>query len=265
MLEFVERLTLAPWDIAPSDRAALESAGWHRFEAIQIVLGCAHFNYLNRMADGLGISFEYPTSIERFEKGLGDARREAFRKVAAPTTRRTPVREHDTPPALHPDTGAAALPPRLTAILSFHPELARAIGAWRGFQMRGTDLLDTARRARIALFAAAVEHCESARNDLLESVALADSSAPSRKVLAAGEVPSSLAPIDQVLLHHTRRLLTAPATMTEADVLELRSVGLDDREIVRTTMLVSYLSFEHRARAGLTGLDSSGPLAPSPG
>jgi len=29
--------------------------------------------------------------------------------------------------------------------------------------------------------------------------------------------------------------------------------------------LVSYLSFEHRARAGLAGLDSGGAGAPSPG
>ena len=80
MLEFVEKLTLCPWLLVRSDVTGLRQAGFSDSTILHIILGCAHFNYLNRMADGIGIRFEYQTevpdssahsSVQRFVKPLG--------------------------------------------------------------------------------------------------------------------------------------------------------------------------------------------------
>lgn len=254
MLEFVERLTLAPWDVGARERAALEASGWHPLEAIQIVLGCAHFNYLNRMADGLGITFEYATQIERFEKGGGEARRSELRAAAPPP--RDQTRGAVAVERADPAGDAQGSDRELSAALGFHPELSRGVRAWRAFHLRGTELLDAAERARIALFAAAVEWCESARIDATAAAASAGVSAAERATLGSGELAPETPSLRRRLLEHARKLLSSPASLRESDVVELRNHGLDDREIVRLTMLVSYLSFEHRARFGLRGLAS---------
>ena len=67
MLEFVEKLTQFPWLLVESDIRLLRQAGFSDSEILHIVLGSAHFNYLNRMADGIGISFDYKSDIPQFE------------------------------------------------------------------------------------------------------------------------------------------------------------------------------------------------------
>ena len=63
MLEFVEKLTLCPWLLVRSDVTGLRDAGFPDSTILHIILGSAHFNYLNRMADGIGIRFEYKTEV----------------------------------------------------------------------------------------------------------------------------------------------------------------------------------------------------------
>ncbi|HEU0006326.1 MAG TPA: hypothetical protein VFS12_10085, partial [Terriglobia bacterium] len=63
MLEFVEKLTLYPWLLVRTDVTVLQNAGFPDETILHIVLGSAHFNYLNRMADGIGIRFEYQTEV----------------------------------------------------------------------------------------------------------------------------------------------------------------------------------------------------------
>ena len=73
MLEFVEKLTLYPWLLVRKDVTALQDAGFTDPTILHIVLGCAHFNYLNRMADGIGIRFEYQTEIPEVAQRLSDS------------------------------------------------------------------------------------------------------------------------------------------------------------------------------------------------
>ncbi|HEX2522666.1 MAG TPA: peroxidase-related enzyme, partial [Terriglobia bacterium] len=49
MLEFVEKLTLCPWLLVRSDITRLRDVGFPDSTILHIILGSAHFNYLNRM------------------------------------------------------------------------------------------------------------------------------------------------------------------------------------------------------------------------
>lgn len=53
------------------------------------------------------------------------------------------------------------------------------------------------------------------------------------------------------LLSHATRLTRQPAGTAETDVLALRSVGLDDDEILDATLIVAYFNFVNRIALGL--------------
>ncbi len=58
MLRYVELLTLEPWAIAESDIRSLRAAGWDDRAIHDMAQVVAYFNYVNRLADGLGVSPE---------------------------------------------------------------------------------------------------------------------------------------------------------------------------------------------------------------
>ncbi len=62
MLEFAEVLTLNPAGVIQGDVDALRAAGWRDEDVIDIVHVIGMFNYLVRMADGLGIGIEPETA-----------------------------------------------------------------------------------------------------------------------------------------------------------------------------------------------------------
>jgi uncharacterized peroxidase-related enzyme len=55
MLDFVVRLTLAPSELAPEDLVRLREVGFDDVGILQITLIAAWFNYINRVADALGV------------------------------------------------------------------------------------------------------------------------------------------------------------------------------------------------------------------
>jgi uncharacterized peroxidase-related enzyme len=55
MLEYVEKLTKEPIAIQPEDLDALRAAGFDDTGILQINLIASFFNYINRVADGLGV------------------------------------------------------------------------------------------------------------------------------------------------------------------------------------------------------------------
>ena len=55
MLDFTVRLTEAPWRMTPEDVAGLRAAGFDDVGVLQITLIAAWFNYINRVADALGV------------------------------------------------------------------------------------------------------------------------------------------------------------------------------------------------------------------
>jgi uncharacterized peroxidase-related enzyme len=55
MLDYVEKLTRDATRIGPGDHARLRAAGFDDRGILQITLIAAWFNYINRVADALGV------------------------------------------------------------------------------------------------------------------------------------------------------------------------------------------------------------------
>ena len=58
MLEFAERLTRAPWKMGQADVEELRRHGFDDRDVHDISQIAAYFNYINRVADGLGVAPE---------------------------------------------------------------------------------------------------------------------------------------------------------------------------------------------------------------
>ena len=61
MLDYVHKLTLTPKDMREEDVASLRAVGFDDLGILHIVLLASWFNYINRVADGLGIAVEAHT------------------------------------------------------------------------------------------------------------------------------------------------------------------------------------------------------------
>ena len=55
MLDYVAKLTLSPAQVAPQDLERLRQVGFDDRAILQIALIASWFNYINRVADGLGV------------------------------------------------------------------------------------------------------------------------------------------------------------------------------------------------------------------
>ncbi|QEL20262.1 carboxymuconolactone decarboxylase family protein [Limnoglobus roseus] len=55
MLDFAARLTTAAYKLTPDDIAGLRSVGFDDVGILQITLIASWFNYINRVADALGV------------------------------------------------------------------------------------------------------------------------------------------------------------------------------------------------------------------
>jgi uncharacterized peroxidase-related enzyme len=55
MLEYAEKLTLAPSSMTQADIEKLRDAGWTDRDILDIVHVCAYFNFRVRVVDGLGL------------------------------------------------------------------------------------------------------------------------------------------------------------------------------------------------------------------
>lgn len=58
MLEYVEKLTLRPGDVTSADVELLRHAGFDDRAIHDICVIAAYFNFVNRIADGLGVELE---------------------------------------------------------------------------------------------------------------------------------------------------------------------------------------------------------------
>jgi uncharacterized peroxidase-related enzyme len=58
MLDFAHKLTLTPSAMRESDVQSLRAAGFDDLGILHVTLLAAWFNYINRVADGLGVTLE---------------------------------------------------------------------------------------------------------------------------------------------------------------------------------------------------------------
>ena len=61
MLDYVSKLTRDATRISPEDHARLRSVGFDDKGILQITLIASWFNYINRVADALGVGRDQPT------------------------------------------------------------------------------------------------------------------------------------------------------------------------------------------------------------
>jgi uncharacterized peroxidase-related enzyme len=66
MLDFVVRLTQAAYKLTPEDLERLRAAGFDDVAILQITLIASWFNYINRVADALGVG--KPDPVRRGEE-----------------------------------------------------------------------------------------------------------------------------------------------------------------------------------------------------
>jgi alkylhydroperoxidase family enzyme len=234
MLEFVNTLSHTPWALNPAGLDGLRRAGFREDEILHVVLGSAHFNYLNRMADGLGIRFEYESELPPFQP------RETRPRPAPPPPAAPPMGDL---PEEEPST--------FYRVVAGNPEACALATKWRAFQLRPTPGLEAVARIRIALFVSSLDRCPPGYRSYRRQLAQLGDDAAVGEALNRGEIPAGLPPRDRLFLEHAARLTLEPWT-TRAEHLDvLRSAGVDDRGILQLTMLVSYLSFETRVTLGL--------------
>ncbi len=73
MLEFAELLTVAPANVVEDDISRLRDLGWTDEDVVDIVHQTALFNYMTRVADGLGIEMEpFMADVEARDRGAVD-------------------------------------------------------------------------------------------------------------------------------------------------------------------------------------------------
>ncbi len=58
MCEYVEKLTLKPWEMVEADVIALRDAGFSDSAILDINQVTGYYAYVNRLADGLGVELE---------------------------------------------------------------------------------------------------------------------------------------------------------------------------------------------------------------
>jgi alkylhydroperoxidase family enzyme len=230
-----------PWTISDQSIEGLRSVGFTDLEIFHAILGCAHFNYLNRMADGLGIRLEYASALRAPdlspERAIDDPVPDCARPLAAFLR---------VPSTVLPTTSRE--PASLIAALGANPDAQALTLEWHRYHLRPTDDLGEPLRLRAALLAARLAGCEYL-SDLYGRRLEVLSQAPG--ALEKGHVPEDLGRRERVILHHVARLSLAPGSIVEQEVEELRAVGCSDVTIVRLTMLAAYVSYESRVSLGL--------------
>jgi len=250
MLDFVERLTLYPWMIMESDITMLRNSGFPDSTILHIVLGCAHFNYLNRMADGIGIRFEYQTDVPESNSRASVPEQAIMTQPVSP-------RIVGTRPgwiaSLDSEGTRDQLRPRqnLYLLLSYNPEARDLACEWRSYQLSETSQLDATVRHQLGLYISGLNGCEYSAYWLKKDLDNLGEPKLCGELLASGELPADLPASERVLFGHARRLTREPATTNEENINQLRQSGLDDHGILQLTMLCSYFSFENRVALGL--------------
>ena len=68
MLEYAEKATLRPDCMTPTDLDVLRSHGFEDVDILDIVHVMAYFNYINRVADSLGVEGESDSGFGTMER-----------------------------------------------------------------------------------------------------------------------------------------------------------------------------------------------------
>lgn len=75
ILRYAVKLTLTPGEVEEADLAPLRDAGLDDRAILDVVQVTAYYNYVNRMADGLGVELEegWPDEVRRVNRPPGSS------------------------------------------------------------------------------------------------------------------------------------------------------------------------------------------------
>lgn len=260
MLEFVEKLSLYPWMVAASDIQGLRKVGFNDLEILHIVLGCSHFNYLNRIADGVGIQFEYHTDLPDFEKPPANSPKQEPLIRKAPS--QPPSDQLSGPWIEYPRNQALTFGPNeprlLFLIMGCNPNAQSLVREWRAYQLAPSPNLDARFRSQLALYVSGINYCEYSGAFFMQTLKSLGESASAMSQLALGQRPAHLSDKESCLFDFAKLLTQEAWKTTESHIENYRAHGLDDRTLLKVMMLVSYVNFENRVALGL-GLPPESP------
>ncbi len=74
------------------------------------------------------------------------------------------------------------------------------------------------------------------------------------KLIKSDYTKAELSDVDRALCDHAVKLTRSPASVTEADVVRLRELGLSDQAISDATQVISFFNYINRVADGL-GID----------
>jgi uncharacterized protein YciW len=80
MLDYAVKLTLSPADIGEEDVERLRQEGFDDSGILDICQVTAYYNYVNRLADGLGVELEDFWKDEDMTMGVGEFREASARR-----------------------------------------------------------------------------------------------------------------------------------------------------------------------------------------
>ncbi len=267
MLTFVERLAATPWSIQDEEISLLRTLNWTEDEIYHIVLGSAHFNYLNRMADGLGIELDYPSDLpqsvlpqtNRLQTNLPKTSAGELAGTSVPPLQLNSVETADSAQRSTNQTGekGAALknpspdgPRHFFSALDRNPEVCRLARQWREFQLKSTPALHEIIRLKIGALVSKINWCDSCidwYHGKLQALGILADVLSMEEYLGKRSTPAD----HFVLFDHAKKLTLSPWTIHQDSIAHLRQAGFDDLGILQLTMLVAYFNFENRVVLGL--------------
>ena len=117
--------------------------------------------------------------------------------------------------------------------------------------MFGKSGLSRAEREAIAVVVSANNDCSYCVNHHAEALGRYIRDRETIELLKSAQGLDTLEPRLSNIVRHAEKLTNAPAAMTESDLVELRSEGLSDRDILDLTLIVAYFNFVNRIALGL--------------
>jgi alkylhydroperoxidase family enzyme len=284
MLEFGERLTLAPSAMSRADVDGLRRHGFDDGAILSITLAAAYRNYIIRVADALGVELRKdggyaPEILQAFGVTAGDLQttiygdRLAVSPEVAPTPQSrarearpaTPGRETsgwiDTTPtdrkrfaqahdeltrltAPHPLGNLGLVFARRSEALASTVEFGRLVGMGGSGLGRRTEAI-------IGLVVAGIQGVPYL--GVHHAQVLLDHGAPADEVVAlvGGPAADVFGDRERAIIRFCAKAVRAPSTMSRADVESLRAAGLDDRAILSLAAAAAFESFLGGVAAGL--------------
>lgn len=277
MLEFSEKLTLLPCDMAEADVAGLRRHSFTDREILSITLAAAYRNFITRVADALGVELRRgenytPEILHAFgvteeearttmygSRLVAEATGDAAGKPVSQSSRggASPgvcwIETNSESAARSSDGASARLPRNLARALSLRPEALEATLTFGRLVGMGGSGLGRRLEAIVGLAVAASLHVPYMIAH--HAQALLDAGGGEDTVRGLTENPGAggtgLHEKERAVARFCEKLTRLPSPMARSDLDAVRASGFEDRELLTIVASASFENFLGRVAAGL--------------